>query len=117
MQLIGKAEPDEAKPSDWHCPSCTVEFRRMKNDDGSGPPMHTCRGVRGLLVPMVPKGVAATHVIREREDYVNGELVRLDGEGRPTMSVETVRDDGQDATVYAPTVTGRIEAGPSEVKE
>lgn len=117
MNLIGQAKPGDAQPSDWNCPSCTVEYRRMKPDDGSGPPMHKCRGVRGLLIPLVPKGVVATHVIREREDFVGDEKVQLDGEGRPTMSVETWRDDGQDATVFAPTAQGEAHAEPADSKE
>jgi len=42
---------------------------------------------------------------REREDYVNGEVVQtvdVDGKARPIMSIVTTRDDGQDCTVLAP---------------
>jgi len=31
-------------------------------------------------------------------------------DGRPVMNVTTIRDDGQDCTVFAPTATARIEA-------
>lgn len=110
MHLIGKSDGED-QPSDWYCPSCTVEFRRMKAArPGDGPPMHRCRSQRNLLIPMVPKGIAAKHVLREREDFVDGEQVQLDGEGRPTMSVETWRDDGQDVIVYAPAATGEGES-------
>jgi hypothetical protein len=39
-----------------------------------------------------------------REDYVNGEDVVLDSNGRPIMSIVTTRDDGSnDVAVFAPT--------------
>ena len=62
--------------------------------------------MRGLTTPMVRVGTAAKLVLNEREDYVNGEHVRLDPERRrPVMSISTVRDNGQDAVVFAPTAT------------
>jgi hypothetical protein len=39
-----------------------------------------------------------------REDYVGGEDVQYDGEGRPVAAVVTERDDGMDRAVFAPTV-------------
>jgi hypothetical protein len=42
-----------------------------------------------------------------REDYVGGEDVRYDGEGRPVMAVTVTRDDGRDCVVYAPTAHAR----------
>ena len=56
---------------------------------------------------MVPAGTNCKIEAVEREDYVNGEQIQTDGEGRPVMSVVTTRDDGQDCTVYAPTAVGR----------
>jgi hypothetical protein len=53
---------------------------------------------------MVLEGVRARVRAVLREDYVGGEDVQYDGEGRPVMSVVTERDDGQDCTVFAPTV-------------
>jgi hypothetical protein len=58
---------------------------------------------------MGPEGVRCKIESHEREDYINGDLVQTDGEGRPIMNVTTVRDDGQDCTVYAPTATGKAE--------
>lgn len=66
------------------------------------PPMHTCRGLTGLAVPMVPEGTAAKVEAVEREDWIGSEQVQTDAEGRPVMAVVTTRDDGQDCTVYAP---------------
>jgi hypothetical protein len=59
---------------------------------------------------MVPVGTRCKVEAVEREDYINGDLVQVDGDGRPVMSVITTRDDGQDCTVYAPTATARVEA-------
>jgi hypothetical protein len=56
---------------------------------------------------MVPAGTRCKVEAVEREDYINGDLVQVDGRGRPVMSVITTRDDGQDCTVYAPTALAR----------
>jgi hypothetical protein len=69
--------------------------------------MHACRGLAGLTAPMVPAGTRAEHRAVEREDYISGDLVQVDGNGRPAMAVITTRNDGQDCTVYAPTATLR----------
>ena len=39
----------------------------------------------------------------EREDFIHGEDVRYDADGRPVAAVVTTRDDGNDVVVYAPT--------------
>ncbi|WP_143589852.1 hypothetical protein [Streptomyces africanus] len=64
---------------------------------------HTCPGLAGLLAPMVLEGVRARVRAVVREDYVGGEDVRYDDEGRPVMSVVTERDDGRDCVAFAPT--------------
>lgn len=89
----------------WECPSCPQTSLTREARPHSR--MHACAGMAGLTVPMVPAGTRAEHRAYEREDYIAGELVQLaPGTGRPVMSVTTVRDDGQDATVYAPTARG-----------
>lgn len=104
------AEVQDTETLQWECPSCVVRYtscRKVLNGiPDRTPPLHTCRGMKGLSVPFVREGTNAIHVANDREDYVNGELVQTDGEGRPIMSVQTVRDDGEDCTVYAPTATG-----------
>jgi hypothetical protein len=85
----------------WWCPSCPLTDVTREAQPHSR--MHDCPGMGGLSVPMVPEGVNATHVARERDDYVGTEDVRYDTNGRPVASVTTVRDDGEDVTVYAPT--------------
>jgi hypothetical protein len=59
----------------------------------------------------VEAGVRAEHRTVEREDWVGGELVQTDEDGRPVMAVVTVRDDGQDCTIFAPTATATITGG------
>lgn len=91
---------------DWHCPECK---RHERTDDaGKGTRYHTCPSLRGLSVPMVLAGIKARIVLRERDDYVGGERVRLDPERRrPVMSIVTQRETGQDVVVLAPTATAR----------
>lgn len=90
----------------WYCPNCRTEAQLPVPRPGQVH-MHTCPGLRGLTAPMVPAGTRAKVELREREDYVNGEMVQLDPErGRPVMSVVTTREDGEDVVVFAPTATG-----------
>jgi hypothetical protein len=70
---------------------------------------HPCPGLAGVLAPMVPAGSDWSVTAHEREDYIGSQDVQLDGNGRPVMNVETVRDDGTDILVFAPTVHMRIE--------
>ncbi len=89
----------------WECPSCDATDVTYEAQPHTR--MHPCRGLRGLTAPMVPAGTRAEHRAVEREDYINGDHVQVDGEGRPVMAVVTTRNDGQDCTVYAPTATAR----------
>lgn len=84
----------------WECASCDATHVTKRADVHT--PMHPCRGLKGLTMPFLPAGTKAKNVAVEREDYVGAEHVQVDGDGRPIMSVITVRDDGQDCTVYAP---------------
>jgi len=58
---------------------------------------------------MVPAGTHCKVVAVEREDYVGRELVQTDGNGRPVMAVQTIRDDGMDCAVLAPCATASID--------
>ena len=57
---------------------------------------------------MLEKGIAAKVTAYEREDYVGGDNVQTDEDGRPVMSVVTTRDDGTDALVFAPAASARV---------
>lgn len=89
----------------WTCPNCT--FTDVTREARPHTRMHSCRGLRGLTAPMVPAGTRAKVTAVERGDYVAGDLVQTDGEGRPVMAVLTTRDDGQDCAVLAPAATAR----------
>lgn len=90
---------------EWICPNCGKEDQTREVRPHSR--FHICPKMGMLSAPMLPKGQAAKVVAVEREDYVGTEKVRLNAEGRPIMSIVTVRDNGQDAVVFAPTATGR----------
>jgi hypothetical protein len=89
----------------WVCPAC--KKTDQTNDKGVGTRFHVCPKMRFLSTPMVLAGVSAKLVLNEREDYVGTEAVRLDPEKRrPVMNLQTVRDNGTDTIVYAPTARG-----------
>ena len=91
----------------WECPLCpqTAVTRQVEPHSQ----MHTCAGLAGLTAPMVPAGTRCKVEAHEREDYVGGEIVQVDANGRPVMSVTITREDGMDCTVYPPTATLRDE--------
>ena len=92
----------------WECPNC--DHTDITREHQPHTRFHPCRGLRGLSAPMVPAGTRAKVEAREREDYIAGDMVQTDGEGRPIMSIVTTRDDGQDAVVLAPCVSVGLEA-------
>jgi len=93
----------------WYCPNCQVtDITRQATEHM---PYHACRGLRGLMAPLVQIGVRAEVVVVEREDYIGTEKVHLDPErGRPVMAVVTKRDNGEDRIINAPvaTATARV---------
>jgi hypothetical protein len=68
--------------------------------------MHSCKGLRGLLIPYVPAGARVKVTAAEREDWIGREAVQADGDGRPVMSVTIEHADHADAVVYAPAARG-----------
>jgi predicted RNA-binding Zn-ribbon protein involved in translation (DUF1610 family) len=91
----------EPPVTEWYCPNCGLTDQTRQAGPHSR--FHTCPKLRGLTAPMVQKGVAARVTAHDREDYVNGELVQVDGNGRPIMSINVQRDEGNDVVVFAPT--------------
>ena len=82
----------------WVCPNCTVTDLTYNKEQR----FHNCRGLKSLTAPMVLEGVKCKVEAVERGDYaVNDDLVRLDGEGRAVMAVETTRDEGNDIIAFA----------------
>ncbi len=91
----------------WYCPNCTTTDVTRRADVHQQ--MHNCPGLKGLIAPLLEVGTAGKVVAKEREDYVGREDVQLDPDGRPVMAVETVRDEGTDLIVFAPTASARID--------
>lgn len=88
----------------WVCPNCPATAVTV----GQPNRFHNCPGLAGLLAPLVLEGVRCKVVAEEREDYVGREDVRLDANGRAVMAVRTVRDDGEDLAVFAPTAYSNV---------
>lgn len=87
----------------WVCPNCD----RQEVTVGADNRFHTCPGLAGLLAPMVREGTRVSVRAVVREDYIGGEDLRYDGEGRPVAAVVTEREDGLDRVVFAPTALVR----------
>lgn len=96
----GRGQLPDAAAVAWWCPQCDSAARTYD----SRLPMHPCRGLGGLMTPLIPATSKGESRKVEREDYVGSESVQLDTDGRPVMSVVTTRDDGEDCTIYAPCV-------------
>lgn len=91
----------------WGCPNCPA----TAVTEGQPNRFHACTGLAGLTAPMVLEGTRCKIVVEERQDYVGTEDVRYDGRGRAVMAVRTVRDDGEDLAVFAPTARLSIPGG------
>jgi hypothetical protein len=89
----------------WSCPNCTFTDVTHLPADAVASRFHPCRGLKGLTAPMVPAGTRAKVEALQREDYLHGDHVTRDGDGRPVMAIETTRDDGTDRAVFAPCAT------------
>lgn len=92
--------------TDWYCPNCPLTERTY--EPRAHTRFHICPNLRGLTAPMLPVGTKAKVTAHDREDYIGNEIVPLDGNGRPIMSVKTTRDNGEDAIVFASTATMRV---------
>ena len=100
-----------APPEHWYCPNCKCE-EIIPAVVGPHTRFHTCPALRMLTAPMIPAGMRAKVVAHEREDYEGADTghTQLDADGRPIMSVETIREEGNDLLVYAPTATATADS-------
>jgi hypothetical protein len=92
----------------WYCPNCTsttVTLQAMVR-----PLLHPCRGLHGIIAPMVAVGTKAKVTAVEREDYIGDE------QAHRVMSVVTERDDGQDVAIFAPASVGRMDANDPRIR-
>lgn len=100
----------------WQCPSCA--HLHETRDARVHVPMHPCPKLHGVVAPYVElhertelAKSATRHVVNEREDYIGGELVTVDANGRPVMSVNTERADGSnDCHAFAGVASGHSES-------
>jgi hypothetical protein len=90
----------------WVCPNC--DLTDVTHEVPRQVRMHPCAGNRGMTVPFLPEGTNAKVELVERQDYINGDIVQTDDEGKPWMTAVTTRDDGTDCLVYAPTAKGSL---------
>lgn len=98
--------------TEWECPNCTkVE---VTNNPHPHTRFHSCPGLKGLTAPYVVAGTRCKVEAIEREDYVAGELVRYDGDGRPVSFVRTEREDGCDVIAFAATARASFAAMGAE---
>lgn len=85
----------------WECHHCSFTDCTREVEPHSR--FHHCAGL-GITAPMVPEGTRARVVAHERDDYINGDLVRFNDDGRPIASITTEYPDGhQDCVVFAAT--------------
>lgn len=92
----------------WTCPNCDATHVTVEAEPHT--PFHPCRGLHALMAPFVPDRTRCKIVTVEREDYVNDDRAVTDSDGRPVMAIVTVRDDGQDCAILAPTASGDVTA-------
>ena len=91
----------------WECPNC--DLQQVTYLTGPHSRFHACAGLQGLSVAMVPAGTRCKIVAVEREDYIGAEDVQYaPASGRPVAMAVTVRDDGQDVTIFAPCAVARF---------
>jgi hypothetical protein len=87
----------------WNCPKCSTET--VTHEARPHSELHICKGLNGLIAPLVQVGTKADVRVIEREDYIGTDKVQLH-DGRPVMSVVVERPDGEDVAVFAPAATG-----------
>lgn len=93
----------------WFCPSCGLTD--VTKVAGPHTQMHPCP-TTGIITPMLVEGTKGKHVLNVREDYEGKDEAQRDRQGRAIMSVQTVRDDGEDCTVLAPVAVGEGDVNP-----
>lgn len=106
---VGTAGPTPSHPRLWECPEgCGAAARTVDHKI----PHHPCPHHGGVMLPLVRSGTRAAYVPVARPDDVRGDLVQPVRErrrGRLLMAIDTVRDDGYDRSVLAPTARATLE--------
>lgn len=105
MQMSGGVLLDPTRY--WYCPECGLRFVTKLLQPHS--PLHQCPEMaNGAWVPYIEKGIQARLRINRREDYQGSDILTLDGNGVPVMSVTTLRDEGEDCHAFAPCITTSV---------
>lgn len=86
----------------WYCPECSRQHITKVSEPHT--PLHQCASLRGAWVPFVEEGIKARFRVNYREDYLRTDTATVDGEGKPIQSINTQRDDGEDCTIFAPSI-------------
>lgn len=95
----------------WKCDARGCEQTAVTRQVGDHQRFHTCQGrdgTAGMTVPMTRVGVRCDVRAVERDDYIAGDDVQTNADGRPVMSVVIEREDGQDCAAYAPCATAKL---------
>lgn len=87
-------------PQEWYCPNCNVTDVTAPLPPGQSR-YHVCAGLHCLNAPLVRAGVRAQVVAEQRQDYLGADHQPAGDDGNVYMAVRTVRDDGDDVTVFA----------------
>lgn len=90
----------------WECPECHRQHVTRIAEPHS--PMHQCAALRGAWVPFVEEGIKAHIVVNEREDYIGDNIPQTDEDGKVIKSITTIKEDGEDCHILAPTVFRKI---------
>lgn len=91
----------------WYCPECGRQH--VTNIPQPHSPMHQCASLKGAWVPFVEEGIKASLRVNEREDYIGTDIGQTDDDGKIIRSITTIREDGEDCHILAPTVIKKIE--------
>lgn len=88
------------------CSRCSATALVLATDTRT--PMHPCPAAGGLAVALVREGLRSEVRMTEREDYVGGEDVQRDAEGRVWAGSRVVTDEGEHVAAYAPTAHANL---------
>lgn len=94
----------------WVCPNGCPAYSITERADVHQQ-MHVCQALHGLMAPLIEEGQRVKVEAVEREDFIAGEVVTKDENGRPIMAVHTTREEGEDRLIFAPAATMEVSYG------
>lgn len=90
----------------WECPECHKQA--VTNEARPHTEFHSCPSLRGAWAPLIEAGIKAHLVVNERDDYIGTAIPFVDQDGKVIKSITTIREDGEDCHILAPTVNFTI---------